>query len=408
MIPARPCRLKKLSFRQHNNALKARILQPIESFKIKISDQHCLRIGFGLASIQSHSIGVVLGVRLGSFDYLQKNNDFENIVTRLACMINKKGIPTIAADACFNARYNQASSVSLFSFSICIEDEDTLKPKMSHMLNLPCRPLTSDFSLINEKAMSPAYFLEYFDKQIQGRMVLDAGLADASVLQLDETNLLAVSLKQLMLNELETTEQAINGLYKQAIQSVMAVGAQPLGVVCHLSSRQSEKYRAYLRALNVSMVANFIDETDDVLTFVGLGHLAGVSDLITYELKRAETTLMWVDMPYHLLPKPFILSAHVVRDEGLMTAIAEMCFKNMLGVNITIPTDVTLSAGSLILEVANDKLKDMRQLFADHQLTFFQLGRTTKMPLIQINKEIQLSLQAIKERWQQGLQERVV
>lgn len=384
------------------------MLQPVESFKIKISDHHCLHVGFGLASIQSNSIGVALGVRLGSFDHLQKNNDFENIVTRLASTINKQGIPTIAADACFNARYNEASSFSLFSFSLCLEDDDTLKPEMSPILNTPCRGLTSDFSLINEKLMSHAYFLEYFDKQIQSRMVLEAGLADASVLQLDETNLLAFSLKQLILNEQETTEQAINCLYKQAIQSVVAVGAQPLGVVCHLSSRQLEKYRTYLQALNVCTVANFMDETGDVLTLVGLGHLAGVSDLITCDLKRAETTLIWVDMPYHLLPKPLILSAHVVSDEGLMIAIAEMCFKNMLGVNITTPTDVNLSAGSLILEVANDKLKDIRQLFADHQLTFFQLGRTTKTPLIQINKETQLSLQAVKERWQQGLQERVV
>lgn len=384
------------------------MLQPVESFKIKISDHHCLCVGFGLSSIQSNSIGVAIGVRLGSLDYLQKNNDFENIVTRLASTINKQGMPTIAADVCFDARYNQASSVSLFSFSLCLEDEDTLKPEMPHTLNIPCRTLTSDFSLMNEKAMSLAYFLEYFDKQIQGRMVLETGLADASVLQLDEANLLAVSLKQLMLNEQETTELGIDCLYKQAIQSVVAVGAQPLGVVCHLSSRQLEKYRPYLQTLNVSIIANFMDETDDVLTFVGLGQLASVTDLITYDLKRAETTLMWVDMPYHLLPKPLILSAHVVSDKGLMIAIAEMCFKNMLGVNITIPADINLSAGSLILEVANDKLKDIRQLFTDHQLTFFQLGRTTKTPLIQINKETQLSLQAIKERWQQGLQERVV
>ncbi|MFZ2314242.1 MAG: AIR synthase-related protein [Gammaproteobacteria bacterium] len=391
------------------------MLQPIESSKIMLSADCCLCVGFGMGSIQADAVGVVLGLRLGSFDYLKKNNDFEVIVARLASSINRQGIPTIAADVCFDAKYDQASSVSVFTLSICLEGEDVSKREIPHCVrdDKHAHPAVSAdilwHPLADEKSISHSYFLEYFDKQVQGRMLLEAGVADASVLQFDDANLLAVSLKQLILTKHENIEQAIHCLQKQVTQSVVAVGAAPLGIVYHLSSRTPEKYQAYLQALNVPIIASFIDGTDDALTIVSLGQLCRATDVTTRDFKRAETTIILIDISHSLLPKQLILSAHVVGDAGVLMALTEMCFKNMLGVNVTIPPEKLLSeVGSLILEVANDKLKDIRQLFADHQLTFLQLGRTTKTPLIQINKEIQLSLQAVKESWQQGLQARVI
>lgn len=414
------------------------MLQPIESSKITLSADCCLCVGFGMESVQVDAVGVVLGLRLGSFDYLQKNNDFEVIVAPLASYINKQGMPTVAADVCFNAKYDQAPSVSVFSFSLCLEGEVPCCAQDNKSISVPIELLSSplrrgsllefinffgeegensgidpclrvDDSVLAGMTASHSYFLEYFDKQVQGRMLLEAGVADASVMRFDDANLLAVSLKQLILTDDENIEQDIHCLQKQATQSVVAVGAEPLGIVYHLSSRHPEKYQAYLQALNMPVIAGFVDGADDALTIVGLGQLPSAADLITRDFKRAETTIILIDIPYHLLPKQLILSAHVVGVGGVLLALAEMCFKNMLGVNVTIsPEELLSEAGSLILEVANDKLKDIRQLFAEHQLTFFQLGRTTKTPLIQINKEIQLSLQAVKESWQQSLQARVI
>jgi phosphoribosylformylglycinamidine synthase subunit PurL len=130
-------------------------------------------------------------------------------------------------------------------------------------------------------------------------------------------------------------------------------------------------------------------------------------------------------------------SCHDISDGGLAVCLAEMSFRNNIGCNIEIPlsneynagvftkalfeytsskfVDSRLSldkflfsqTGGFILEVAEHHLEAINTTFAKYNIPTYHLGKTTNDNRIQIADVIDLELEVAKERWTNGLREKL-
>jgi phosphoribosylformylglycinamidine (FGAM) synthase-like enzyme len=180
-----------------------------------------------------------------------------------------------------------------------------------------------------------------------------------------------------------------------------------------------------------------------------LGVMPDVSKAITYDLKRSDTTLVMIgerkdecggSVYYQLhkelganLPKPdlatfgaevhavsyliqqgLVLSAHDISEGGIATALAEMSFKNNIGMKVEVPGDLPLSkllfgeTGGFILEVKRDKINDIKTICAEHKLVSIVIGDTSKTPRLRINNVIDLPVADLSAAWENGLRDRLI
>ncbi len=133
-----------------------------------------------------------------------------------------------------------------------------------------------------------------------------------------------------------------------------------------------------------------------------------------------------------------INSCHDISDGGLATCLAEMSFRNNIGCNVfghnchsepvsesyaegkvnkstskktksNLPIDKFLfsQTGGFVLEVNDDKLDQVNEIFAKYHISVFNLGKTNCRGRIQIADVIDLDLQIAKERWTNGLREKL-
>jgi phosphoribosylformylglycinamidine synthase len=58
--------------------------------------------------------------------------------------------------------------------------------------------------------------------------------------------------------------------------------------------------------------------------------------------------------------------------------------------------------------VARDKLKELKRLFAEHEVPVFVLGDTVAEPRLRMNNVIDLPISAAKSAWKNGLRERLL
>ena len=91
-----------------------------------------------------------------------------------------------------------------------------------------------------------------------------------------------------------------------------------------------------------------------------------------------------------------------------------MSFKNKIGVKVNIPGDLETEkklfgeSGGFILEVARDKLNDVKKIFADKKIAAIQIGETTDSSRLQLNDVIDLQVSIAKESWENGLREKLL
>jgi phosphoribosylformylglycinamidine (FGAM) synthase-like enzyme len=130
-------------------------------------------------------------------------------------------------------------------------------------------------------------------------------------------------------------------------------------------------------------------------------------------------------------------SCHDISDGGLATCLAEMTFRHNIGCNIEIPlsnehnagvftkalfeitsnkfVDARLpldkflfsQTGGFILEVSDQNLEAVTANFAKYNIPTYNLGKTTNDNKIQIADVINLDLETAKERWTNGLREKL-
>lgn len=341
--------------------------------------------------------------------------------------------------------------------------------------------------LAHENIASRAPIYETYDKQVQGRTVVEAGWADAGVMQPFNEDKYPEEIRQVGIalsldqnprfNKIDAYWGAVNAVV-ESVRNVVAVGAMPSAItdcLCFGNPEKPEQMGEFVDAVrgindacravkikdipgatlpviagNVSLYNESAQGAIPPSPMIScLGSLPDVAKTITYDFKRAETTIVMIgerkdelggSVYYHLhhelgahVPKPdlttfnneihtvhaamqagLVLSAHDISEGGVAVALAEMSFKNNIGVRVEIPGELMeekklfSETGGFILEVARDKVKDLRKLFADANMPIFVLGETIAEPNLMINQVINLPIQQAKQAWQHGLRDKLL
>lgn len=365
--------------------------------------------------------------------------------------------------------------------------------KKEQTLREPVLPSNEDFNavllnlLAHENIASRAPVIETYDKQVQGRTVIEAGFADAGVMQpfneekypeeIRQTGI-ALSLDQNpRYNKIDAYWGAVNAVV-ESVRNIVAVGATPLALtdcLCFGNPEKPEQMSDFVESVrgivDACAAIKIKDHPDATLPVIAgnvslynesslgaippspmiscLGSLPNVSKALTYALKRAETALLMVgarqdecggSVYYQLhgelganVPKPdlnqfnneiaavheimqlgWVLAAHDISEGGVAVALAEMSFKNNLGVRVDVPGDLPIAkklfgeTGGFVLEVPRDKVKEIAKLFGERQVSILPLGVTTAEPLLQMNQVIHLPIAEAKAAFENGLREKLL
>jgi phosphoribosylformylglycinamidine synthase subunit PurL len=336
--------------------------------------------------------------------------------------------------------------------------------------------------LSHENIASRAPIFEMYDKQVQGRTTIEAGDADAGVMQpFNEDKFpeeirytgIALSLDQNpRYNKIDPYWGAVNAVIESA-RNVAAVGASPQALTDCLCFGNPEKPEQMwelvesIRGIAAASKAIGLKEYPDAdLPIISgnvslyndskqgaippspmiscLGNMPDVRKAITKSFQQVGSVIVMIgerkdecggSVYYDLLgelgahiPKPdlnkisaeihavidaiqqgLVLSAHDISDGGVAVAIAEMTFRNAIGVSVRIaselPQDKILfsETGGFILEVAKNKLETLQKIFMRYQVPVFVIGETRKDAKIVMQDNMSLSVHDAKQAWEQGL-----
>jgi phosphoribosylformylglycinamidine (FGAM) synthase-like enzyme len=114
------------------------------------------------------------------------------------------------------------------------------------------------------------------------------------------------------------------------------------------------------------------------------------------------------------IQKGLVLAAHDISEGGVAVAIAEMSFKNNIGVKITVPGDLDDSkklfgeTGGFVLEIAPDKLEACKKVFAHYQIPVINLGHTQSMPLLEMQDKINVRIADALPIFENSLREKLL
>lgn len=114
------------------------------------------------------------------------------------------------------------------------------------------------------------------------------------------------------------------------------------------------------------------------------------------------------------IQKGLVLSAHDISEGGIAVALAEMSFKNQIGVTVQIPGDLPVctklftESGGFILEIAPQNKDAIKQLFNQKKLPFFEIGHTSDTPWLHMENSIDMALDIAKMHWENGLKEKLL
>lgn len=137
-----------------------------------------------------------------------------------------------------------------------------------------------------------------------------------------------------------------------------------------------------------------------------LGHQLPKPDLTTF---TREITAVFTAIEQGL-----VLSAHDISEGGLAVALAEMSFKNNIGVHVEIPGSLSQEkklfseSGGFVLEVLPKNLAIIETIFSVHLVPYSLLGETIDVPILKMNSTINLAISLAKEAWQHGLREKLI
>lgn len=360
---------------------------------------------------------------------------------------------------------------------ICADEEPSIAPQNANTVLMAL--------LSHENIASRAPIIETYDKQVQGRTLLEAGEADAGVLtpfneeqypeEIRHTGI-ALSLDHNpRYNQIDPYWGAVNAVIESA-RNVAAVGATPVALtdcLCFGNPENPERMWEFSEAIRgikdackaigvkehpgnslpvISGNVSFYNESDASSIppspmIACLGRIQDAGKAISAHFKEAEHDIVLIgerknecggSVYYSLqnilgnrLPKPdlttigaelhaltdaiaqeLIISAHDISEGGIAVALAEMSFKNNIGVNVhlagELPDDIKLfsESGGFILEVNPLKTMELKNFFQQRNIASWCVGKTQAEPVLNIQNRITLSVQQAKERWTNGLREK--
>lgn len=406
-----------------------------------------------------------------------------------ACVIGK-----IRSDGLYVVKYHEKVLVNAQAIDVTQGlSYDRPHKKTTNQLNEPVLTLSHDYQalflkmLAHENIASRASIFETYDKQVQGRTLIEAGRADAGVMQVFNEEKYPAEIRSVGValsidhnpryNKIDAYWGAVNAVC-EAVRNVIAVGATPLAItdcLCFGNPENPHEMQRFIDAVhgildacrafklktnqkdtlpvvagNVSLYNESVQGAippSPIISCVGV--IEDIKHAINYDLKSTTSYLLLVGSRkdecgggvYYALhnalgidvPKPdlmtinaevqavqesiaqgLILAAHDISDGGVAIALAEMSFTNEIGFEVNIPgqlaTDKKLfsETGGFVLEVAREALKAVQEIFRASCVPLTVIGETQAHKRIMIKPVIDIAVQAAKDRWMQGLRERLL
>ncbi|QXD22475.1 phosphoribosylformylglycinamidine synthase subunit PurL [Opitutia bacterium ISCC 51] len=115
-----------------------------------------------------------------------------------------------------------------------------------------------------------------------------------------------------------------------------------------------------------------------------------------------------------LIDAEWVRASHDISEGGTAVALAEMSFSNEIGFEVSIDSDLPQSrvlfaeTGGFLIEVAPEHESSVLQLLNERDLNHQRIGTTTPNQRLKINDSIDLTLTQAKDRWQNGLREKLL
>ena len=108
-----------------------------------------------------------------------------------------------------------------------------------------------------------------------------------------------------------------------------------------------------------------------------------------------------------------IESCHDISDGGVAICLAELCFVNNIGCNITIPgnfsNEVLLfsETGGFIFESDRKNRNRILNLFSSSEVSVTRVGITTRETLLNLNSKISAPIDKAHFLWKEGLRSKL-
>jgi len=115
-----------------------------------------------------------------------------------------------------------------------------------------------------------------------------------------------------------------------------------------------------------------------------------------------------------LIDSGLVEASHDISDGGLAVALAEMSFENEIGFAVEIDSELSAltclfaETGGFILEITPANLKAATTLLDERNLNYQSIGSTSSDKRLNLNSTINLDLAHAKERWENGLREKLL
>ena len=326
---------------------------------------------------------------------------------------------------------------------------------------------------------------EQYDKQVQGRIYIETGLADAGVMAPFNSEKYPEEIRNIGI-ALSTDHNPHYGIISpywcginavvEAMRNVAAVGATPHAItdcLCfgnpekpHQMWEFSEATRGVADACHtITLKDNPNDATPIIAGNVSfynesksgavppspivrsLGRLKDVNKTVPAHFQKSDSVILMVgerkdelggSVYYSLknelganVPKPnleevknqlfaltdciddgLVLSCHDIADGGIASALAEMTFRNSIGCNVNIESDLSpdkilfSETGGFILEVLPKNIDVIKSIFSNYGLDIFDIG-STGGESIEINGITDIYVNETKKAWTNGLREKL-
>jgi phosphoribosylformylglycinamidine synthase len=339
--------------------------------------------------------------------------------------------------------------------------------------------------LSHENMASREPIFEQYDKQVQGRVHTETGLADSGVMAPFNSERYPEEIRNIGI-ALSTDHNPRYGLIDpywggvnavvESMRNVAAVGATPHALsdclcfgnpeklhqmwefveavrgvadACHsITLKDHPGHATPIIAGNVSFYNESKSGAIPPSPIVScLGRLKDVNKTVPAHFQETGSTLIMVgdrknelggSVYYSLknelganVPKPnleevknqlfaltdciddgLVLSCHDIADGGVASALAEMTFRNSIGCNVNIESDLSLDkilfseTGGFILEVLPKNIDIIKSVFSNYGLDVFDIG-STGGESIKINGITDIFVNETKKAWTNGLREKL-
>ena len=381
-----------------------------------------------------------------------------------------------------NAKAKEVTEGFLYNRSYDARNSNFVEPKLTEPTDYN-QVLVDILSHENMASREPIF--EQYDKQVQGRVHTETGLADSGVMAPFNSEKYPEEIRNLGI-ALSTDHNPRYGLIDpywggvnavvESMRNVASVGATPHALsdcLCFGNPEKPHQMWEFVESVRgvadachaITLKENPNDPTPIIAGNVSfyneskngpippspivscLGRLKDVNKAVPAHFQNNDSVILLIgerknelggsvyySLKYELganVPKPnfeevknqifaladcinggIVLSCHDIADGGVASALAEMTFRNSIGCNVNIKSDLSpdkilfSETGGFILEVLPKNIDTIKSVFSNYGLDVFDIG-STGGESIQINGITDISVVETKKAWTNGLREKL-